>query len=117
MESISEIEEALACLDRDWEAKRATLLVRGRDGKLSTPTGAHLIPRVLIMVGSVVMVAALSATSLSPVFVYAMLVPFAIATFQLIAGGGKSDAFDRAQSEYEGLRSALIRKLEQARRE
>lgn len=115
METISQLEQELARLDRDWETKRATFLVRGKDGKLGEPTGAHLIPRVIIMVGSVVLMAFLSATSLSPIFTYALLIPFSLATFQLISGAGKSDAFDRAQSEHEGLRSAIIRKLEKAK--
>ena len=115
MESISQIEEELARLDREWEVKRETFFGRGKDGKLGEPTGADLVPRVIIMVGSVVLMAFFSATSLSPIFTYAMLIPFSLATFQLISGAGKSDAFDRAESEHEGLRSALIRKLEKVR--
>ncbi len=115
MESINQLEEELARLDREWGVKRATFLVRGKDGKLGEPTGANLVPRVILMVGSVVAMAFFSATSLSPFFAFACLIPFSVATFQLISGAAKSDAFDRSQSEHEGLRSAVIRKLEQAR--
>ena len=116
MDTVTKLEEELAQLERDWERQRASFLVREKDGKLGEPTGANLVPRVVIMVGSVVIMAFLAATSLPAFLPYACLVPFSIATFQLLAGAGKSDAFDRAKSAYEGQRSAIIRKLEAARR-
>jgi hypothetical protein len=116
MENISKLEEELAALDRDWERQRETFLVRNRDGTLGEPTGVHLIPRVLIMVGSVVLMAFLSATSVPAVIIYVLLIPFSLATFQLLSGAGKSDGFDRAKSVYESHRSAILRKLETVRK-
>ena len=116
MDTITQLEEELAQMERDWERQREGFLILGKDGTLGEPTGASLVPRVVIMVGSVVIMAFLSATSLPAFLPYACLVPFSIATFQLLAGAGKSDAFDRAKSAYEGQRSAIIRKLEAARR-
>jgi hypothetical protein len=115
MDTVAKLEEDLLALERDWARQRESFLVMGKDGKLGEPTGAALIPRVIVMVASVVLMAFLSATSLSSVFVYAMLIPFSLATFQLLAGAGKSEAFDRASSIYESHRTALIRKLEAAR--
>ncbi len=116
MDDISQLEQQLAQLERDWERQREGFLVMGKDGKLSEPTGANLVPRVIVMIGSVVMMAFLSATSLSGFLAYVLLVPFSIATFQLLSGAGKSDAFERAQSVYESHRSAIYRKIEAAQR-
>lgn len=116
MDEISQLEQQLAQLERDWERQREGFLVMGKDGKLGEPTGANLVPRVIVMIGSVVFMALLSATSLPAFLAYVLLVPFSIATFQLLSGAGKSDAFERAQSVYESHRSAIYRKLEAAQR-
>lgn len=115
MDEITKLEEELARLDADWAARRDSFLISGKDGSRSEPTGVHLVPRVAVMIGSVVLMAFLSASSLHPVFVYALLVPFAIATFQLLSGAGKSDRFDRELSAYESHRSAIIRRIEAAK--
>jgi hypothetical protein len=115
MDTAAKLEEELLTLERDWQRQRETFLVLGKDGKLSEPTGASLVPRVIIMVGSVVVMAFLSATSLPTAFVYLLLIPFSLATFQLLSGAGKSEAFDRARSIYESHRTSLIRRLEKAR--
>ncbi len=116
MDECRKLEEELARLDAEWAAKRKTFLIKDKAGKLSEPTGAHLVPRVIVMIGSVVLMAFFSATELHPAFVYALLLPFSVATFQLISGAGKSDKFDRECSIYESQRSAIIRKLEAAKR-
>ena len=112
MDTAAQLEAELARMDAEWHRKRETFLVRGKDGTLGEPTGANLIPRVVVMIGSVVVMAFLSATSLPAILPYLCLVPFSVATFQLLSGAGKSDAFDRARSAYEGERSAVVRKLE-----
>lgn len=115
MDTVGKLKEDLDTLERDWERQREGFLELGKDGKLAEPTGASLVPRVVIMVGSVILMAFFSATSLSSIFVYALLIPFSIATFQLLSGAGKSDAYDRAYAVYESHRTSLIRKLEKAR--
>jgi hypothetical protein len=117
METVKQLEQELSALDEAWVVRRESLMDVGKDGKRSEPTGKSLIPRVLVMVGSVIVMAFLSASSLPTVFVYLFLVPFAVATFQLISGAGKSDSFDREQAIYESQRSSLIRRIEKSKRE
>jgi hypothetical protein len=111
MDEKQKLEDELARLDNEWIARRESFLIKDKHGKLAEPTGVHLVPRVLVMVGSVVLMAFLSASELHPVFVYALLLPFSVATFQLLSGAGKSDKFDRERSIYESQRSAIIRKM------
>lgn len=115
MEDITKLGEELARLDAEWTARRDAFLIAGKDGSRAEPTGVHLVPRVIVMIGSVVLMAFFSASSLHPVFVYALMVPFAIATFQLLSGAGKSDRFDRERSAYESHRAAIVRRIESAK--
>lgn len=102
----------LAAVERQWHADQEHHMVRDAEG--------HLVPRkpvsvkncIIMMVGSVLAMAILSATPLPSLLVYIGLIPFGVGTFRLMIGATKAEAFERCRTEYESRRASIHRRIQ-----
>lgn len=102
----------LAAVERQWRADQERFMARDADG--------HLVPRkpvsvrncILLMVGSVLVMAILSATPLPSLLVYVGLIPFGIGTFRLMIGASKAEAFERCRTEYDTRRASIHKRIQ-----
>jgi hypothetical protein len=101
----------LAALEREWDADQARYLIRGADGEFQPPAPINIARCIMLMVGSVVGMALLAATSLPSFVALVGLIPFGIGTFRLMVGSSKAEALERCRTAYESRRAALLRKL------
>ena len=105
------LEAELASVERQWESDCERFMVRTPDGRLVERPPTNVKNCIVLMVGSVVGMALLSATPLPPWVTLLGLVPFGVGTFRLMIGSSKAESFERCRTEYETRRGALLRKL------
>ena len=104
------IDARLAALEVEWQQERARYLTRDKDGQMQEPGNSVNIPRtIVLMVGSVVVMALVSASPLPSYVSLLGLIPFGIGTFQLMVGSSKAEAYERGQTAYESRKAALER--------
>ncbi len=105
------LEAELAAVERQWESDQERFMVRAPNGRLVERPPTNVKNCIILMVGSVVGMALVSASPLPPWVSLIGLVPFAIGTFRLMIGSSKAESFERCRTEYETRRGALLRKL------
>ncbi len=117
----SELEE----IDRQWDARRAALLIRDKRGNAHVPTrGGTLIGSFLVAgFGVLWTVMALAITRNSPFPLVGVVFPlfgvlFVVgAIFAGVSALGKAETYQRERAAYDGRRRALLRQLESRQRE
>ena len=107
------LEAELAALDQEWREQQKRFLVRGKNGNLEEPKPVNVVAAITMMIGSVLVMAFLSATPLPIYVTYVGLIPFGLGTYQLLAGSSRAEQRDRFRTAYESKRAALVRKLRQ----
>ena len=105
------LEAELSTLESEWREEEKRFLVRGKDGKLEEPKPVNVVAAIGMMIGSVIVMAFLSATPLPIYITYLGLIPFGLGTYQLLAGSSKAEQRERFRTAYESKRAALMRKL------
>jgi hypothetical protein len=117
VESKALLEAELAAVERQWRSDQERYLVRGPDGELVERAPVNVGRCIVLMVGSVIGMALISALPL-PVYLPLLgLIPFGVGTFRLMIGSSKAEAFERCRTEYLTRRDSLMRKLSEAARE
>lgn len=102
----------LAAVEQQWLADQNHFMARDAEGNLLPKKPVSVSLCIKMMVGSVVAMAILSATSLPSFFTLIGLIPFGWGTFQLMIGSSKAEAFERCRTEYETRRGSILRKLD-----
>lgn len=114
---VLKLENELERLDRDWEATRQAMLVRGKHGSVSEPsaTNATFGGVITIVAGLAWMIftAASPAPAIFPMF---GLVIVAVGIYGMISGNGKASEFEGLRSRYQMRRGQLISQIEQEKR-
>ena len=91
-------------------------LVRGPDGELRPRPTRSVTSCIGLMVGSVLVMAFLSASSLPVLVTYVGMIPFGLGTYWLMISCSKAESFERCKTAYETHRGSLLRKLDEIKR-
>lgn len=107
------LEDELQQLEREWDEKKESMMIRGKDGSVSVPTrfSAQVIGFVTVVAGGIVALAMPRAEG--------MLAGLFIAGLGAAAGffqHGKAVRFEEAQERYLDRRDRLEARMEKARR-
>lgn len=107
--SVIKRESEIERLDREWQMRRETLLVRGKDGQVSEPgaVGAIIGSIIAIVFGVIWMVGAASAGAPGG-FVLFGLVFIGVALFGAISSVGKASQYSDAERAYRQRRAQLL---------
>jgi len=114
---VIELQNDLERLDREWQSRRETLLVRTKEGNVSEPSsaGSMIGGMVAIVFGIfwVGMASSMGAPSFFPLF---GLVFIGFAIFSMVNGTAKAGAYQNHRSDYESQRQELITRIERERK-
>jgi hypothetical protein len=115
---VIELQNDLARMDREWELRRESFMVTGKHGHRSLPStvGSAMSGVVAVVFGVIWMGFAASMGAPSP-FVLFGLVFVGFAIFREVNGASKASAYQSAEVLHASQRTALLRKIEAARRE
>lgn len=104
----------LELLDREWQMKRETMLVRDRRGKLVEPGGSSKLAgcAIAFLMAPIIMLASIgsafsSNNSVAPVLIFALVIGVMIN----IARRKKRSPYKLALAEYEQRRAGLLEQL------
>jgi len=97
-------------LDREWQMKRQTLLVRGKYGDTSVPSaaGALIGSAVAVVVGCLWMAVTGTAGAPAPFVLFGLLF-IAVAIIGALTSVGKAANYREAEQDYLRQRDALLR--------
>ncbi|WP_348212905.1 hypothetical protein [Luteolibacter sp.] len=113
---VLELQNDLERLDREWDNRRETLLVRNKHGNVSEPSSAgSMIGGMIAIVFGIFwisMAASIGAPGFFPLF---GLVFIGVAVFNMVNGTAKAGAYRNHQSDYESRRQQLIDRIERER--
>ena len=114
---VIELQNDLERLDREWDSRRETLMVRNKEGRVSEPSSAGSVigGMVAIVFGMfwVGMASSMGAPSFFPLF---GLVFIGFAIFSMVNGANKAGAYRNHRSDYENQRQELIHRIERERK-
>jgi len=112
---VIELQNDLERLDREWQNRRESFMITGKNGYRSVPSEVGSVVRgaVMIVMGIVVLCMSLKMGGPGPSFGLAFI---GIAIFSTVNGATKATGYRAAESAFMRQRSNLIRQIEQARR-
>ncbi len=114
---VIELQNDLERLDREWENRRESMLVRSRDGHVSEPSSISSIAAGFIAVGVGIVFIIATASMHAPPFIPLFgLVIIGFAIFGMVNGTNKATSFREGRSRYESERQSLVSRLEDERR-
>lgn len=114
---VIELQNDLERLDREWENRRESLLVRSRDGHVSEPSSASSIASGFIALAvGIVFIIATSSMHAPPFIPLFGLVIIGFAVFGMVNGTNKAASFKAGQNRYEAERQDLVSRLDDERR-
>jgi hypothetical protein len=109
---VLELQNDLEQLDREWDNRRQTLLVRNKDGNVSEPSAAGSMVGGMVMIAFGIfwtgMTAKMGAPGFFPLF---GLVFIGIAIFNMVSGTAKAGTYQNEQGSYESRRRELIERI------
>ncbi|RYD47332.1 MAG: hypothetical protein EOP85_05690 [Verrucomicrobiaceae bacterium] len=113
---VIELQNDLERLDREWESRRQSLLVRNKQGHVSEPSSVGSVAGgfVAIAVGVVWIIA--TSSMHAPLFPIFGLLIIGVAIYGMVSGTNKATAFKSGRENYESEREDLIARLEEERR-
>lgn len=115
---VIELQNELARLDREWEQERESFMVTGKHGHRSLPSSAgSAIGGVVAVVFGVIWMGGAASMGAPAPFVMFGLVFVGFAIFNAVNGASKATAHQSAEARHQSLRSELIRRIEEARRQ
>lgn len=113
---VLELQNDLEQLDREWDSRRETLLVRNKHGNVSEPSAAgSMIGGMIAVVFGIFWISMASSMGAPGFFPLFGLVFIGAAVFGMINGTAKAGTFRDAQGAYESRRRELIERLERER--
>lgn len=112
-----ELQNDLELLDRDWESRRNTLLVRSKEGNVSEPSSSGSLVGGIIMIAFGIFWLGMTSSIGAPAFFpFFGLIFIGFAVFQMINGTSKAEEYRSLRRNYETRRSQLMRQIEQQRK-
>jgi hypothetical protein len=113
---VLELQNDLERLDREWDNRRQSLLVRNKHGAVSEPSSAgSLIGGMIMIVFGIFwmsMATSIGAPSFFPLF---GLLFIGLAVFSMINGTTKAGAYKSGRDDYEARRRQLVNRIEHER--
>lgn len=110
---VLELQNDLEQLDREWESKRQTLLVRNKQGSVSEPSAAgSMIGGIIAIVFGIFWIGMASSMGAPGFFPLFGLVFVGIAAFSMINGTVKAGTYRNEQGSYEVRRRELTERIE-----
>lgn len=112
-----ELQNDLERLDREWDSRRVTLMVRNKEGHTSVPSSTSAIIGGTLVIGFglvwIVFASSMGAPGIFPLF-GVCFVGFAI--FNMINMSTKASTYHDLQAQHEMKRQALINRIDRERR-
>ncbi len=113
---VLELQNDLERLDREWENRRQTLLVRSKHGRVSEPSSAGSMIGGMIAVAFGIFWMGTAASMGAPAFFPLFgLVFIGAAIFGMVNGTAKAGTYKTQLGEYESQRQQMIRRIENER--
>ncbi|WP_338287413.1 hypothetical protein [Luteolibacter sp. LG18] len=113
---VIELQNDLERVDREWEARRQSLLVRGQNGGLYEPSAiGSVIGSLAAILGGIVLALFLSNNTVGYFPLFGLLFS-CIGFMNLVSGLSKSSAFRDGRSRHRQQREQLIGEIERERR-
>ena len=110
---VLELQNDLEQLDREWDSRRQTLLVRNKHGAVSEPSSAGSLIGGMVMVAFGIFwtgtAASMGAPGIFPLF---GLVFIGAAVFSMINGTAKAGTYQSELRDFETRRQQLIERIE-----
>lgn len=113
---VIELQNDLERLDREWEHRRQSLMIRNKDGHPHVPTQAGAVAGGVFAVIAGVVFFGFSTTFHGPVVLFALAF-IVFVMFSLFRGVSKASAYRDAEADFSQRRSDLARRIERARRD
>lgn len=115
---VLELQNDLERLDREWDSRRQTLLVRNKQGHISEPSSAgSMIGGIFAVVFGIFWIGMASSMGAPGFFPLFGIVFVGFAIFSMVNGMAKANAYRNHQGTYEIQREQLINRIERERRE
>ncbi|MES2659955.1 MAG: hypothetical protein V4689_15145 [Verrucomicrobiota bacterium] len=113
---VLELQNDLERLDREWDNRRESLLVRNKNGHTSVPSSAGSLIGGMVMVGfGIFWIGMTSSHSAPGIFPLFGLVFIGFAIFNMVNGTAKAGAYKNHRSDYENQRQQLINRIDRER--
>ena len=114
---VIELQNDLERLDREWENRRESFMVTGKHGHRSLPSEAgSVIGGVIAIVAGIVWMSFAGGMNAPFPFPLFGLLFIGFAIFSIINGTSKAAGYRSAKNAFTSQRNALIRQIEEARR-
>ena len=111
---ILELQNDLEQLDREWDNRRQTLLVRNKNGNVSAPSmAASILVGVIFLIVGIFVMRTQSPDGRFTAFPLFGLVIIGIAIFTMVSGTMKASTYREEQGAYESRRRALLERIGQ----
>lgn len=115
---VIELQNDLERLDREWDQRRDSFMVTGKNGHKSLPTEAgSIIGGAFGIIVGVIMTGAIAASPAPGPFALVPLLFIGFAIYSIVSGTSKASAYRSANLQFEQRRASLIRGIEEARRQ
>lgn len=111
---VIELQNDLERLDREWESRRLSFMVRTKDGHLSEPSAVGSIVFGVVLTAFGIVWMSITANS-SGIFSILGLVFIGFAFVGMVKGANKAAAFKARRSQYHGRRRHLVSRLDAER--
>jgi len=114
---VIELQNDLERLDREWEATRQGMLVRGEHGEVSEPSAVGAVfGGILLMIGGVMFALFSANMGGAPGFFPLFGIGIAVAgLFKSISGSARASDFRNLQATYQAKRWKLARRIDEER--
>jgi hypothetical protein len=111
---VLELQNDLEQLDREWDSRRETLLVRSKHGNVSEPSSAGSLIGGMVMIAFGIFWTGMAASHGAPAFFPLFGIGFiGFAIFNMVKGTAKADTFKSERGDFETRRRQLIARIEQ----
>jgi hypothetical protein len=113
---VIELQNDLERLDREWESRRSSLMVRSKNGNISEPSSVASVVGGVVVIGFGIVWITFTASMGAPGgFQLFGLLFIGFAIFGMFSGATKASAFQNGRQRYEAERRELISRLENER--
>ena len=113
---VLELQNDLERLDREWDNRRKSLLVRNKHGAVSEPSSASSLIGGMIMAGFGIFWIGMTGSIGAPSFFPLLgLLFIGLAVFSMIHGTTKAGAYKKGLDDYEARRRQLVNRIESER--